>query len=244
MRNLRLIVLVGIILAVSLIEFGCGEKETNIPTVKLTVSTVTSQADATAHTHSVTIPFTDMSASPASDTYQYRSTTTNGHSHVIALSKQQVIDVNNGMRLVLASSTPDSGTSHTHTWIIQGGDLLYEKNCYNCHTNDKRNHTPMNVSFNGSQINAVINPSGAPNSTTTVAIPDPNYSASTTVSLDGILLYATNCSGCHGSLTTSSKLNKTFAQIKAAISSNTGGMSSLGALTDAQLQAIATALVK
>jgi mono/diheme cytochrome c family protein len=245
MNYLNRIIIACIILAVSLLEVGCGESDkTNVPAVKLTASTVTSQSDANAHTHSVTIPFTDISASPASSIYQYRSTTANGHSHVIALSTQQVSDVNNGMRLVLTSSTPDSGASHTHTWIIQGGDLLYEKNCYNCHTNDKRNHTPMNVSFNGNQSNAVINPGGAPASTTAAAIPDPTYSPSTTVSLDGAALYTANCFTCHGALATSAKLNKTFAQIKAAISNNTGGMSSLGALTDAQLQVIATALVK
>jgi mono/diheme cytochrome c family protein len=245
MNYIKQTVIACIILAASLLEFGCGESDkTNVPAVKLTASTVTSQSDATAHAHSVTIPFTDVSASPASDTYQYRSTATSGHSHVIALSKQQVIDVNNGMRLVLVSSAPDSGASHTHTWVIQGGDLLYEKNCYNCHTNDKRNHTPMNVSFNSSQTGAVINPGGASTSTAAAAVPDPNYTPSTTVSLDGASLYAASCANCHGALATSSKLNKSFAQIKAAISGNAGGMSSLGALTDAQLQAIATALVK
>jgi mono/diheme cytochrome c family protein len=83
---------------------------------------------------------------------------------------------------------------------------------------------------------AVINPAGAPLSTSTAVTPDPNYSTSTVVSLDGSALYAANCAGCHGPLATSSKQNRTFSQIK-------GGMGSLG-LTDAQLQAIATALVK
>jgi len=232
------------LLTVAALQFGCGEKETNSPSVKLTASTVTSQADTTAHSHTITIPFTDVSASPAADTYQYRTEVTNGHSHVIALSKQQMIDLNNGMRLVLTSSSPDSGTNHTHTWSIQGGDVLYEKNCYNCHTNDKRGHNPMNVSLNGSQTSAVISPSSAPLSNTLAATPDPNFMPSTVVSLDGASLYAANCATCHGALATSSKQNKTLAQIKAAISSNFGGMASLGALSDAQLQAIATALVK
>jgi mono/diheme cytochrome c family protein len=60
--------------------------------------------------------------------------------------------------------------------------------------------------------------------------------------LDGAALYTQNCSGCHGPLATSSKRMRTAAQIQAAISSNTGGMSFLSALTAAQIQAIATAL--
>lgn len=232
------------VLLVSVIQFGCGEKETNAPATKLIASVVTSTADTTTHTHSVTIPFTDISASPASDTYQFRSDVSNGHSHVIAISKQQMVDLNNGMRLALTSSTPDTGSSHTHSWSFQGGNLLYEKNCYNCHTNDKRNHSPMNVSFNSSQTSAVINPASAPLSASTAAIPDPNYSVSVVVTLDGAALYTVNCSTCHGALTASSKQNRTLDQIKAAISSNRGGMSSLGGLTDTQLQAIVTALVK
>jgi mono/diheme cytochrome c family protein len=104
----------------------------------------------------------------------------------------------------------------------------------------------MNVSFNTGQASAVVNPSGAPLSTSMAATPDPNYLTNTSVLLDGAALYSANCSAatCHGPLASSTKLNKTFAQIKLAISSNSGGMASLGGLTDAQLQAIATALVK
>jgi mono/diheme cytochrome c family protein len=232
------------LLTVIVLVFGCGEKETNVPAVKLTASAVTSQSDATLHTHTVSIPFTDVSASPVADIYQYRSDTIDGHSHVIALTKQQMIDINNGMRVVITSSAPNSGITHTHSWSIQGGDLLYEKNCYNCHSNDKRGHSPMNVSFTASQTDSVINPGGATLSASPSTIPDPNYMQSTVVSLDGVSLYTTNCASCHGALATSSKQNKTVSQIKSAISANRGGMASLGALSDAQLQAIATALVK
>ena len=242
-------VLVGFfILVASTVLFGCGseENETNAPAIKLTASTVASVTDATSHIHSVTIPLTDISAAPVSDVYQYRSEVSNGHSHVIAISKQQMIDLNNGMRLTLTSSTPNSGTSHTHSWNILGGSVLYEKYCYNCHSNDKRNHSPMNVAFNSSQTMAVINPGNALLSTSTAATPDPNYASSSIVTLDGSALYAANCAAttCHGPLATSSKQNRTFNQIKTAISDNRGGMASLGGLTDAQLQAIATALIK
>ncbi|MBI5101231.1 MAG: cytochrome c, partial [Nitrospirae bacterium] len=43
---------------------------------------------------------------------------------------------------------------------------------------------------------------------------------------DGATLYTTYCSGCHGPLATSAKLNKTAAQIQGAINGNIGGMGS------------------
>lgn len=222
---------------------GCGESESNAPAVKLTASTVTSQTDATSHTHTVTIPFVDISASPADATYQYRSDITNNHSHVIALSRQQMIDIYNGMQVTLTSSSPDAGTDHTHTWFIRGGDMLYDKFCYNCHSNGKRGHNPMNVSFNASQTSAEKNPGGAPFSTSPAATPDPNYMPSTAISLDGTYLYAALCESCHGVLVMSEKQNSSFSQIKTAIANNSGGMGSLGTLTDPQLEAIAAALI-
>jgi mono/diheme cytochrome c family protein len=211
--------------------------------VKLTASTVASST-VIAHQHTVSIPFVDVSASPVSLIYQYRSDTVSGHSHVMALSQQQVIDLNNGMQMTLTSSDANTGAPHTHAWNIQGGSVLYEKNCYNCHSNDKRNQNPMNVSFNASQTNAVRSPGSAPVSTTVAAIPDPNYTPGP-VSLDGAALYAASCSSasCHGPLATTNKPNRTALQIRAAIT-GVGQMNSLGALTDAQLQAIAAVLVK
>jgi CxxC motif-containing protein (DUF1111 family) len=163
------------LLVVATLQFGCGGGA-NAPAVKLTASAITSQTDTTTtHIHSVSIPFNDVSASPANAIYQYRTDATNGHSHVIALTKQQMIDINNGMRVTITSSSPNTGTDHTHSWNIQGGSLLYDKNCYNCHTNDKRGSNPMNVSFTASQTSAVVNPVGAPLSTSPAATPDPNF---------------------------------------------------------------------
>jgi mono/diheme cytochrome c family protein len=242
------------LIAVAFLQFGCGNENgesgeggASSPAFKLTASSISSQADASAHTHVVTIPFIDVSASPAADIFQYRSTTSSGHSHVIALSKQQMVDLSNGMRLVLVCSAPNTGSTHTHTWNVQGGILLYDKNCYNCHGNANRGRNPMNVAFNVDQISAEISPGTAPLSTSTAAIPNPNYTASTSLPLDGAALYTANCStaSCHhGPLATSTKQNSTFTQIKTAIANNYGGMASLGGLTDAQLKAIATALVK
>ncbi len=233
-----------ILMGLLFLIFGCGETETNVPSTKLIASMVTSSADSTTHSHSITIPFIDISASPVSDIFQYRSVASNSHSHVVAITKQQMIDINNGMKLALTSSTSDSGIAHTHVWDIQGGSLLYEKNCYNCHTNDKRGHTPMNVSFNSSQTSSVINPGNAPLSNSASTTPDPNYSPSANVVLDGATLYNANCFTCHLELASSTKPNRTYAQIKNAISGNIGGMYSLGTLSDAQIQAIANALVK
>jgi mono/diheme cytochrome c family protein len=234
------------VVSLAIMLSGCGDSEnegTSAPVVKLTASTVTSSTDS-AHAHSVVIPFVDVSASPADTGYQYRSDTVSSHSHVIALSKQQMIDLNNGMQLSLISSAPSSGTSHTHTWTLQGGGVLYEKNCYNCHSNTKRGQNPMNVVFNASQILAVKSQFTAPLSTATPAIPDPAYIPGS-APLDGASLYAGACAGCHGPLATTTKPNRTAVQIRAAINNDpVTGMGGLSTLTDAQLQAIAAALVK
>ena len=60
---------------------------------------------------------------------------------------------------------------------------------------------------------------------------------------DGATLYTNNCSGCHGPLATSSKLNRSAAQIQGAIDANIGGMGGLSSLlTPTNVQAIADAL--
>jgi mono/diheme cytochrome c family protein len=228
--------------AIALVLSACGEgSETNAPAVRLTASTVASQT-TDAHAHTVDIPFIDVSAAPVDSGYQYRSSSVSGHSHVIALSRQQMVDLNNGMQLTLISSTPGSGAGHTHTWSIQGGSVLYEKNCYNCHGNDNRGRNPMNVVFNAGQINAVRSPGSAPVSSSTPAVPDPIFSSSS-IPPDGASLYAGACASCHGPLATSTVSNRTAAQIRTAIN-GISRMNSLSTLTDAQLQAIATALAK
>jgi mono/diheme cytochrome c family protein len=232
----------------ALLLFGCGEgSETNAPSVKLTASTVASTV-VSSHAHNVSIPFIDVSAAPADSVYQYRSDSfSDGHSHVIALTKQQMIELNDGQQVLnLKSSSPQTGADHTHLWNIQGGSVLYEKYCYNCHSNDKRNHTPMNVSFNSQQISAVRAPGNAPISSASFTTADPNYTAAIPTALDGAALYASNCTSCHhGVLASTTLLNRTATQIRTAINSNsTTGMGFLGGLTDAQLLAIETALKK
>jgi mono/diheme cytochrome c family protein len=58
---------------------------------------------------------------------------------------------------------------------------------------------------------------------------------------DGVALYDSSCSGCHGSLSKSSVMGKSASDIKSAISANRGGMGSLK-LTDTQVQAIGKVL--
>lgn len=235
MDNVKRYLCAGALIALAAIQFGCGEG-TNAPSVPLTASAVDSTADATGHTHTVTIPFTDVSDAPASAVYQYRTSTTDGHSHVIAITKQQMTDLNDGMVLQLTSSTASSGAAHTHTWRIMGGSVLYEKNCYNCHSNGKRGQAPvrnssMNFSFNADQTAALVNPGGAPVSTSPAAVPDPNFTP-TASTFDALATFNSVCLGCHGTLGP-----RTAAQITAAIA-NVGAMRSLS-YTPAQIDAIA-----
>jgi len=86
----------------------------------------------------------------------------------------------------------------------------------------------------------VTDNSGMTGTTTTTAniavnIPPP-------VVYDGVALYGTNCSSCHGALPNSSKTGRTAAQIQTAIDSNTGGMGALASLLPAEVQAISDAL--
>jgi hypothetical protein len=65
-----------------------------------------------------------------------------------------------------------------------------------------------------------------------------------TTPIDGVQLYADNCSACHGPLATSTKLGRSAQQIQNAIDQNIGGMGipSLEALTPEEVQAISDAL--
>ncbi|MBL0226515.1 MAG: cytochrome c [Geobacteraceae bacterium] len=197
LKKLPSLVIVALLPFMVLTACGDSEHETNAPAVALTASTVASTA-VSAHSHSVSIPFGDVSAAPAGAVLQYRSDSVSGHSHVIALSSQQMIDLNSGMRLSLVSSAPDSGAVHIHVWNIQGGSVLYDKNCYNCHSNDQRGQNPMNVVFTTAQTNAVKNPGTAPASGSAAVTPDPNYSPGAVVTpINAASIYAGLCAGCH-----------------------------------------------
>ncbi|WP_054695946.1 lectin-like domain-containing protein [Geotalea toluenoxydans] len=69
-----------------------------------------------------------------------------------------------------------------------------------------------------------------------------NDSTNVSVQASGSTLYQANCQGCHQPLASSTKLNKTAAEIQAAITANTGGMGSLATLSAGEIQSIADAL--
>jgi cytochrome c5 len=218
---------------------GCGDSDegTTATGIALTASTLDSTS-VNNHTHSVSLPFSDLGAS---STVQYRSSTTSGHSHVIALSPDQLADLYKGYKVQVTSSTADG---HTHEWVILGGNLVYESMCFSCHMNSKRGTGGMSGRPPlASQVSALMNPSGQPLSSAPAPVPDPAYNPVTVTpptGTDGAALYASSC-GCHGPLASSTKRGKTAAQIASAISADKGGMGSI-TLTNVQIQAIADAL--
>lgn len=172
---------------------GCGEG-TNTPSTPLTASTVSSNPPTNlvdSHTHSVSIPFSDLGGGK---TVNYRSSVTSGHSHVIALSAGQLADLYNGLRVQVVSTPAADG--HTHLWNILGGQIVYESICYNCHSNDKRGVSQMNSSQPPlqSQKNALQSPPTQPLSSAVSATPDPNFGTTaqtltiTTPSLTGAVV--------------------------------------------------------
>lgn len=69
-----------------------------------------------------------------------------------------------------------------------------------------------------------------------------NVSPNANAQPSGSALYQANCERCHQPLATSTKKNKTAAQIQAAITGNTGNMGVLSKLNASQIQSIADAL--
>lgn len=215
--------------------YGCGEKETNVPSVLLTASVVQSDVPSTAadtHTHNVTIPFSDPGNASQ---VNYVSTTTNTHTHKIALSSQQFLDLKSGKRLEVQSTVVNG---HSHIWKIYGGNYLYESICYNCHSNDKRGSSGMSDKpQTDAQRFALQNPVGAPLSTAIAADPaiDP------TATLDGAVLYGQNCQTCHNTLASTTIRTRTATAISTAIAGS-ASMTSVQGLSPAVIQAIASVL--
>jgi mono/diheme cytochrome c family protein len=237
-KNLKNLLSVASIAFALSISGGCGGGDgSDKPDVQLSASEVTA-GTTNDHTHTVSIPFSDLGTTVQ---VNYTSSSTSGHTHLIALSPQQVSDLITGMRVIVTSTA--ALDSHTHTWEIMGGNILYESRCYNCHGNDKRgssrmpgkDYTPL-----ASQQAALANPSGAPLSTAPPVTP--GITPPPPPTLDGAALYSSNCSTCHGPLATSSKRGSSVTQIKNAIATASTGMGSLNNLTDAQIQAIADAI--
>ncbi len=134
------------------------------------------------------------------------------------------------------------------------GSALYTNNCLACHgalasstklgvtivrlQNAISNNAGSNVgsgmgrlsTLSAIDLNAIVvalNPTP-----TTPTTPTP------TTTLDGATIYATNCSGCHGPLATSSKKGLTIARFYAAVTDPATGMGYLSSLSMAEMQAI------
>ena len=150
------------------------------------------------------------------------------------------------------------------------GRSLYSTNCQACHTALETStingrtaaqialalvHVPTMASqpvlqkLRPIEIHAIVAaltpemtpPSGTPSTTPTpaeTASPSPTPTPSLAL---GTSLYASKCAACHGPVGTSTKIGRSAAQIKAAIAAQPQ-MQSLLSLTDAEINAIATAL--
>jgi predicted CxxxxCH...CXXCH cytochrome family protein len=139
-------------------------------------------------------------------------------------------------------TTPPPGTT-------PDGVTLYSNNCADCHgalaTTSKSGRTASDIQ------NAITNDTGGMSFLSTLTageiqaianvlpvVPPPNPGTPP----DGVALYNSECSGCHGPLATTAKPGRTATQIRAAISNNTGGMGFLSTLTATEIQSIANAL--
>ncbi len=133
------------------------------------------------------------------------------------------------------------------------GATLYGQYCQSCHgalaTSTKRGRTATQITT------AIQNNTGGMGTTALRALTSTQISAIATAlantggggttppptGTDGLSLYGQYCAGCHGTAP-GAKAGRSGAQIKSAIQVNAGGMGSLSMLTDAQINAIASAI--
>jgi predicted CxxxxCH...CXXCH cytochrome family protein len=160
-----------------------------------------------------------------------------------------------GMPVPTPTPTPDPTLS-------PDGIALYGTNCSGCH---KSLDTTAKPGRSAAQIQAAIDSnrggmgmlsgltpdevqaiadalSSVQTSAPGMPVPAPTPTPDPTLPPDGIALYVTNCSNCHGLLDTTAKPGRSAAEIQAAIDSNLGGMGILSGLTPDEVQAIADAL--
>jgi mono/diheme cytochrome c family protein len=121
------------------------------------------------------------------------------------------------------------------------GAALYASNCLVCHGGLS---TTLKAGADSVRIqNAIASNTGGMSFLATLAPLQVQAIASAlAVAPTGTLLYATNCAGCHGDITTSTKIGADFSRIQNAILNNTGGMNSFATLAATDIQAIAAVL--
>jgi mono/diheme cytochrome c family protein len=148
-------------------------------------------------------------------------------------------------------TTPAPTPTPTPTPVADGA-TLYTTNCAGCHgalaSSGKKgitlarlqNAIAANTGNMGflSTLTSVQQQAIVTVLTPTTPAPTPTPTPVT----NGATLYASNCSGCHGALASSTKAGATAARIQTAINGNIGGMGSLTVLTSTQVSAIATSL--
>jgi predicted CxxxxCH...CXXCH cytochrome family protein len=129
------------------------------------------------------------------------------------------------------------------------GATLYRDNCSGCHdaleATTKAGRTAADIE---SAISVNVGGMGYLSSLTSEEIqaiadvlpPAPPTDPATPP--DGVALYNSECSGCHGTLDVTTKAGCTAVDIESAISANIGGMGYLSTLTAEEIQAIVDAL--
>jgi len=128
------------------------------------------------------------------------------------------------------------------------GAALYNNNCASCH--GSLDNSQVSGSSASKIQNAIDGNKGSMGYLSTLSgaevqmIADALNGVTTTPpgTTDGAALYASDCAGCHGSLSSSSKAGRSAAAIQGAIDGNVGGMGYLSILTTTEVQAIADAL--
>ena len=125
---------------------------------------------------------------------------------------------------------------------VPTGAALYKGNCLGCHGGLS---TTLKAGADITRIqNAIASNTGGMGILSTLAPLQVQAIASALAAAPtGTTLYASNCAGCHGAITTSAKIGADFSRIQNAINSNTGGMASLSALAATDIESIAAVLI-
>lgn len=179
----------------------------------------------------------------ASQIQQAITSDTGGMAQFGFLTAQQIQDI--------ADALSGGGTGGGGTGGGTDGASLYQTNCSSCH-GSLSNSSQAGASVNQIQ-QAIANDTGGMGvlnsltSTQIQAIADAlsgggGTGGGGTSGTDGASLYQTNCSSCHRDLGNSQVSGKSARSIRNAIADDKGGMSSLGFLTNEQIDAIAAVL--
>ncbi|MEW6999722.1 hypothetical protein AADZ86_18675 [Colwelliaceae bacterium BS250] len=117
---------------------------------------------------------------------------------------------------------------------ITSQPLLFDDNCSGCHSRaDKANRS-------AAEIASAIATVGSMMTASLEILNDRQLGVISNELIDGAVLFTVNCSGCHSK---AEKANATAEDISGAIAGDLGGMGQFADFNDAQIQAIADALL-